>query len=98
MSYFARLLSCATWLVQDLPESRMRPRVSVFIHIRGVCPISSTSWLVTCVLSETHELFTVLQSGFKTQGDRLFARGGLPEDVNEKYAALSGYKMVQGTH
>lgn len=60
-------------------------------------PISSTSWLVTCVLSGTRELFTVLHNRIKTQGDRLVARGDLPGDVNKIYAALSGHKTVQDT-
>lgn len=47
--YFSRLQSCATWSVQDLPDSRIKPQVSVLITSEECVPsVPLPGWSYVC--------------------------------------------------
>lgn len=92
VSYFARLLSCATCSVQDLPDSRIKPEVSVLITSEECVPsVPLPGWSHVCWVEHVDSsLFST--TGLKRRRWAVHQRGGcLPGDVHKIYAALSGY-------
>lgn len=85
--YFSRLQSCATWSVQDLPDSRIKPQVSVLITSEECVPsVPLPGWSYVCWVEHVNSsLFSTTdtpnraqsQSHTRSQNHTLEQPGGL---------------------